>query len=338
MNFKKTLYLFIFFIFFWLPQSLMAKTSFESFSFKPTLLESSYFSVVQSKTLKENYLYFSNHVEYQYKPLTITSRAGIKTNVITHMSSTHLSIGCGLSPQFSFSLGLPFVFWQKFTQVGRTERGDKFGLGDLKLAGQYQVLTINEKKRFGLALQPFVLLPSGFKDVYAGFGKPSGGVVVVTEYQISPQLFVALNTGTHIKSEYDVGNAHSSSDLMLNLGLSLKTSQNSNWFIEVQSRSPFDRFYKDSQAIVLMTHTGFGFKLSERFKMKTAVGSGFFNGIGTPLFRFIAGISADVSLKKKDPLEEKTLYPIMPLPITEEPKKPVRKKVHKRKRRFLPIR
>lgn len=310
------------------------ETSADSYGFKPSSVQTPFFSLSSAVPLGKKSLFTSLYLDYAHHPFAAQNQLGTATQVISSLITFHASVGYGLTDSMTLALGLPVTPYARFTQIGSADTSGKVGVGDVKLLALWAFMPLKNKS--GLSFEPFVEIPTGYDSIYLSQGVFTGGGKLIAEFHPSDKIIFALNSGFHWKPEVELGNVKSGPEVSGGAGLAYRLGENWKLFGEGLARTVVNDFFGDTSSI-FEGHGGIQGRLSSSLAFVAGGGTGLGSGIGAPLFRIFSGLTyqADLTPKPKPepvppppPPPEPALEPIPPPP----PAKPVPSE-----RKFLPI-
>lgn len=321
--------------------ALAAQASFSVLPIQPSPTPTSYITLATTHPIEKRKLVGSFSLDYGYKPLTVIDRIGVSADVVTHLTAVHVGLAYGLMDNLTLSVGVPVITWEKFTQIGGGTAAGKSAVDDIRIAASYRFFHLGEKRRVDFSASPFIFVPTNFGLIYAGTNRLTAGLLLLGDLKITPSLLVTLNLGIHGKPKVDSGDAHSATDFMTGLGVALNAGRKADFFLETLSRTAVDRFFSNSHSVILESRLGLGWHITDNVKLTTAVGAGFFDGIGSSVFRTLLrlDVSSDIFNRKRTPPAPTPVVvptPEEPPPPTPTPKPRLKPKTNP-SHRFLPI-
>ncbi len=219
--------------------------------------------------------------------------AGVTNNtVIGNFYATY-----GILDWMSVGLNIPIWFWNDTRRLlSRNPDAvdpnfdSSMNLGDITLLFKFR-LRDNTDRLIGVALIPFVAMPSGPSSVWAGNGSVSGGLIVVLDFNIHDRVNLALNVGGRARDKTTIFNATMDHQLLASLGLSIKLISRLFLFLEGFMQPTFNDFFGNEVGIPAEALGGFKIKVSDRFSVRVGGGVGLTIGIGTPDWRAFLGLN-----------------------------------------------
>lgn len=307
------------------------------YGFRPTTGPTSFFSLSSAVPLQKKNFFASLYLDYAQNPFSTQNLIGTSTDVVSRLLSFDASVAYGLSDSLTLGLGAPFSPTVWFTQIGDTGASSKMGVGDVKLDLLWAFLPL--KNSVGLALEPFVEIPTGSDRLYLSEGAFTGGGNLISEFHLGKTAVAVLNAGVHWKPAVVIGDVPSGAELNAGAGLAFHLGQNWELFGEGMARTLFSDFLGRT-ASLYEGNAGFHLKMGSSLELITGGGAGFGDGIGAPLFRIFSGLNFQTQISKPPPpLPPPPLEPVIepePSPPPPAVQKPVLPPAP-RERKFLPI-
>ena len=121
-----------------------------------------------------------------------------RAGVVDGLISGHLRVGFGFTDWAEFDLKMPFLQVARIGEAfdGLAPDSWELSLGDLAIEGRFRLLS--EKKAIGIALIPFLKLPTGRKAIYTTSGVPTFGLKAGISKRWRPAHF-AVHVGYELK-------------------------------------------------------------------------------------------------------------------------------------------
>ncbi|MBI4212567.1 MAG: OmpA family protein [Deltaproteobacteria bacterium] len=280
-----------------------AATSFDTISFKPASDHGYYLTVEQSQTLKQWNAAIGAYGEF--------SRHSFQ-GVIDKQATVTVGGAVGLMDWLSLGATVTGVPHQQFFSptTGAEETKARWGDVTLNLKGR---IVDNEVSPIGIALVPFVTIPSGDDEHFVGNGKVTGGgKLVVDTARIADFLSFSINVGGQAREAVTLPGTRTINDQFIyGAAVNARILKPVQLIAEVQGWTTFDDFFKQGNRPVEM-NGAVRFLTSDTGGLAiTAGGGGRLNddGPGTPEWRVFGGLSY------RTPTEERE----QPEPIVETP-------------------
>jgi len=256
------------------------------------------------------------YADYARRPLELGQPAGARLiGVVDNTIIANFYATYGVLDWFSVGINIPVLFWNDFIpNAGPQFKGpptnglnpavtfDAAGnpislasdpqtnLGDIRIEFKFR-LRNNEDRLIGVALLPFLILPSGPSQTFAGNGYLSGGIKVVLDFNIHERVKLALNVGFQARDDVTILNARMDHQLLVGLGISIKIIERLMFIAEGEMDPVISEFFENEVETPAEVRGGFRIKVTDRFDINVGGGAGITIGIGTPDFRAFLGFN-----------------------------------------------
>jgi outer membrane protein OmpA-like peptidoglycan-associated protein len=275
-------------------------SSFDVLNFKPAISNNTdYFGIYSSRTVGRNGWNAGFYADFAHHPLEIGQPLGSRVlGVVDDTITGDFYATYGILDWFSVGLNIPIVFYNNFVDnvpqlpfgTGSGIRDKQTNLGDIRLEFKFRILN-NEDKLIGLALLPFVTMPSGDSNVFMGNGNAQGGLKIVLDFNIHKRVNIALNVGALARDGVQVLNAKIDDQLLLGLGLSIKIIERLMFIAEIENSTNLNDLFGNEVSTPLEARGGFRVKLNDHFNINVGGGAGLTVGVGSPDFRAFLGLN-----------------------------------------------
>ncbi len=173
-------------------------------------------------------------------------------------------------------------------------------LGDLQLELKARILD-NRKYPLGLAIAPFITVPTGNKEHFAGNEGATGGGKIVLDGIINDRYMLALNTGFIGRKKFDAYGLELGNQFLLGAGASAKIVRGLFITGEVDSSTTFSDFYSNKDKTSVELRGGLKWNIAKTgITLGASGGGGLIYGVGTPKYRVIGTISYTYPAKSKN--------------------------------------
>jgi outer membrane protein OmpA-like peptidoglycan-associated protein len=279
-------------------------SGFTSILFNPAISNNTdMFSVYSSQTIGKQGWNAGFYIDWAKNPIEVgappgTRQAGVVDDTITgNFYGTY-----GITDWFSVGLDIPIIFWNKVNPVilygpNGTFQDPTFStfdsqtnLGDILFQLKFRIRN-NADRLVGIALIPFVTLPSGPSSTFAGNGSVTGGVKLVVDFNIVERVKLALNLGFLAHDKVVLRNVVFNDKLLASLGLSIKIVNRLMFIAEGLMEPILDNFFDNEVQVPAEARGGFRVKLTDHLDLNIGGGAGLTIGIGAPDFRAFLGLN-----------------------------------------------
>jgi len=216
---------------------------------------------------------------------------GTSQEWVGRMQTLEFLVGVGLFPNSELNLHLPFV-------VDRTSGSSaglsSHGVSDLEITLKYSFLS-GSRDAIGLALVPFLTVPSGNQAEFLGWGTVTAGGMVVVDRKIGP-VFLAANLGFNFRPtrEFHPAMKTKAGSLVL-AGLGAEWRVLERWLsVLAETKAGIDVGGGD-HSTEMEAMTGLRLRVGG-FQIITGGAFGILDGAGTPDYRFMARFGYDVGI------------------------------------------
>lgn len=266
-----------------------------------------YLSVQDAETFLQNRWSAGFYLDYARKPLELRNIAtNQKFDIVRDLLTGHFVGAYGVTDWFSLGASVPVVFWQTFfdpnvqrTTLGNAPKQQKFGLGDVRLEGKFQLVPI-EKYNLGVALIPSFVFPTGKQNTFISGERWTPGIKLAIEGNIQDRVWLALNAGyqyVHGQTQFFAGNANAIIDDLLTFGLGARIRITDEWFLvgEALTETIAKNAFRQSTQSPSEVIGGFEFTPQGRsvrgLTFSLMGGGGITRGVGAPKAHVVFGVS-----------------------------------------------
>ena len=245
-------------------------SGFDAVNFDPAISnKTDYFGIYSSQTVGRRGWNLGIYADYARRPLELGQPAGARLiGVVDNTIIANFYATYGVLDWFSVGINIPVLFWNDFIpNAGPQFKGpptnglnpavtfDAAGnpislasdpqtnLGDIRIEFKFR-LRNNEDRLIGIALLPFLILPSGPSQTFAGNGYLSGGIKVVLDFNIHERVKLALNVGFQARDDVQILNARMDHQLLIGLGISIKIIERLMFIAEGEMDPVISEFFE----------------------------------------------------------------------------------------------
>ncbi|HSA60515.1 MAG TPA: OmpA family protein [bacterium] len=275
-----------------LPGALHAAASFDSISFKPATDQGFYLTTQQSQTLGQWGYAAGLLAEFSNDSVIARTSTGARINDVVEKEITlHAGGALGLFNWLNAGVLVEFVPFQEFNSIGTNIGDNGARMGDIRVDLKGRILD-NDKYPVGIALVPFVTLPTGSDSHFTGNGKVTGGgVLVIDTPRIRDKFSAALNVGAQIRSGAALTSGTSVDDqFLVGAGVNYAVHPKVQLIADVSGWTPFDNFWKNN----IRNLEGNGavrWLFARHWAATVGGGTGILDAIGAPDYRVFASIA-----------------------------------------------
>ncbi len=273
---------------------------FNAQNFRPASDSDLYLGVYGSRLIPKRQFSIGFMADYAHEPVILDNAAGAKLqNLIDREISAHLTAGYGILPWLDAGLIVSTAPYLVFRPADNAATGvdesattsTRIRMGDIGLNARFLVL---DKTIYpvGLAVLPFVTLPSGSAPNFVGNSSVTGGALVVVESKrIRDRFSVSFNAGYEIREAEALSTQTTINDLFLyGLAGNLSVLPQLDLITEIRGFTPVGNFFTSTQRPLELEAAGRYF-VTPRWAVSVGGGTGFLEGAGNPVFRVFSGIA-----------------------------------------------
>ena len=262
--------------------------------FHPTMDDSPYFTVYGSQTIQPWRYQLGGYLHLAKNTLEVEGGGFGRRGVLNNLLMGDFSGALGITDWFQVGLGVPVGLYVDFTDPNPPRLNEKsLRMGDVRIEPKLRLLDI-DRYSVGLAVVPFVTLPTGSGSRFIGNNVVTGGGKLVADIDIRRRVQVSINLGLMIRKGVLVVNTQQASQLTGGLGVNYKLFPRTMHLIaEMNGATNVGNFLKQQSESPLEVDAGLRFLLPKPSGMAITVGggAGITSGFGSPTYRILAGIS-----------------------------------------------
>jgi outer membrane protein OmpA-like peptidoglycan-associated protein len=293
------------------PSAARAATGFDSISFKPATDSGFYLTTQQSQTLGQWGYALGLLGEFNNDSVIAATATGAKINgVVNEQVVLHGTAALGLFNWLNAGVLVEGTPMQRFNAPVTNVEDNGARMGDVRVDLKARLLN-NEKHAIGIALVPFVTLPTGNEQHFVGNGKVTGGgLLVLDTKRFADKFSIALNAGGQIRSGLALASGNGVDDqFLMGLGANYAVTPKVQLIADVNGWTPFNNFMKNNFRN-LEGNGAVRILPTKHLAVTVGGGTGILDAIGAPDFRVFAGLAY------RHPKEEEA--PAPPPPLKEE--------------------
>ncbi|MBN1283343.1 MAG: OmpA family protein [Proteobacteria bacterium] len=285
---------------------------FEASSFHPAVDDGPYFTVYGSEALGQWQWVLGSTANYAYRPFQLIQNGNRVRGIIDDALQQDLYGSVGLVGRWlQFGVDMPVAWWLTYTDpnVPGAASQNKTALGDIQLNFKSELVQI-EKHRVGVAILPFITLPTGKGEYFTGNGGVAGGGKIIIEGRPVDRWGIALNAGVMARQKFTILDIEQTHQLLFGLGTSVDVTKNLAASAEIWGRTNLTDLFGKERETPAEVDAGLRYRIGESgFAVNGGGGFGIFRGSGAPTFRAFAGLSYRPPSREEeaaatDPLDE----------------------------------
>ncbi len=294
------------FCLFFVQRSARAAAGFDSLSFKPANDHGYYLNVEQSQTLGRGGLAIGATGEFSDDSVVIKNAAGVRIqDLIQRQASAYIGAAFGIFDWLNVGAGVSGVPYQQYLDPVTLINDNGARMGDVNVNLKARLLD-NKKLPIGVALVPFVTIPTGNEQHLIGNGKfTGGGLLVVDTKRMFDRVSLSLNAGGQVRQDVALTAGTTIEDQFLyGAGVNVAVAKTVQLIAEVDGWTTFNNFYDENNRNLEVNGA---LRLTpgekQRFAITAGGGTGLHDGAGAPDWRVFTTVSY------RNPREEEELPP-----------------------------
>ncbi len=273
-----------------IPQlSHATSTRFSAYDLWPSVGDRNYFSMSSSEGLKQREFFIELDNTYAHRPIkgTTTTGAAVPDVVAKYLAHT-LSLGFGFFDNWQIGVSIPIFSYARVsdpTVAPAAPLSTRRRVGDLRFTTKIRLVNA-DVHTFGLALEPFIIIPFNGDEVYLGESRILGGMRVIGDVKFNEYVRLALNVGSEFRERVIINNVNMNHRFLSNLGLSLRPVNNVTLSAEVQANTAYRAFFSEKEESPVEFLGGVRWDIGESgFSLAAGGGSCGVCGVKAPKFR-----------------------------------------------------
>ena len=267
---------------------------FEASSFHPAVDGGPYFTLYGSEALAQWQWVLGTQANYAYRPFQLVDANNKRVQgIIDHAIIQDVYGSVGLVGQWlQLGLDVPVAWWLNYQNptVAGSPSQQKIAMGDVILNLKSEFLKLHDH-RVGLALLPFVTLPTGKGLYFNGAGGVTGGGKVILEFLPVDRWNIALNAGVLARQKFVLNSTEQYHQLLYGLGTAVKITDNLSAAAEFSGRARLTGLFSHKRESPTEVDGGLKYAVADTGWMVDAGGgAGIVRGSGAPTFRAFIGV------------------------------------------------
>lgn len=306
---KRIIFVLVFLNLFFISSSFARFPSNSALYFRPAFDGSRYFSTLQSQGLYSGGFNAALHFNYAFEPVEVVTTTGATrvAGVVNDLAVGHALGAFGINDWINVGFDVPIAVYDTFFNFTHPDGSQcvitaacpqqtKSKLGDVMVAAKIRLLD-PDRFKFGIAVEPFVMLPTGSGYYLTGYGQFSGGGKVIFDLNMRHKFYMALNLGyqTLKKVNYAPDTAHAIVDDLLHYSAaaSVPIGRSFSVMAELFGVTPMQSAFKHEIQSPAEFLGGFRYDPGhlKRWVFTVGGGLGLDKGWGSPGYRALAQIN-----------------------------------------------
>lgn len=288
----KKVIIFLFLPMLWGSVAHAATSTFSLLYPRPAFGKSDYLSTLGTSGLGRHQWRLSSGFDYSYHPLEVTGGGDRVRGVVDNLFVEHFEGAFAPSDWWEIELEIPVVWLNEFTApvVPSPSPQNKSGVGDMLFRNRLSILR-GSKHPVGLAVVPFVTLPTGNENNYMGDKYPTGGALAAIDADFGV-VTAGLNLGFEARQHITWRDLDSGNLFLASGAVGVTIVDHLKGMADVYLATPIGHFFEDKVSTPAELQLGLKYALQETgITIDAGGGLSLVRAAGTPLFRTMAGLS-----------------------------------------------
>lgn len=227
------------------PSVFADSPTFNTLFFKPATGRNDYMMLHSTDTLHKFQFQFGEYISYGYRPLEVRGGGSRVQGIVDHTIVSDFVGAVSFLDWLQVGFDFPFALVDYFRPANSPATDpmrNKMGLSDLRFEIKARVM---DPCLFpvGLAVIPFVTVPTGKDSVFLGDPGMTGGMRVALDGRVSRHLGLTFNVGYQGGKKVNLRNVEFQHRLLLGGGLNVMLKHGLSVFAEINADSAFSHFF-----------------------------------------------------------------------------------------------
>jgi outer membrane protein OmpA-like peptidoglycan-associated protein len=277
---------------------------FEASSFHPAVDGGPYFTLYGSEALAQWQWVLGTQANYAYRPFQLVDANGNRVRgIIDHAIIQDVYASVGLVGQWlQLGLDVPVAWWLNYQDpnVATAPSQQKIAMGDVIVNLKSEFLKVRDH-RVGIALLPFVTLPTGKGAYFNGAGGVTGGGKLIFEFLPVDRWHIALNAGALFRQKFTLNNVEQYHQLLYGLGTAVDLTKRLSIAAEATGRAKLTGLFDNKQESPAEVDGGLKYAFDNGVMLDAGGGAGIVRGSGAPTYRAFLGVAYKKPIKEEAP-------------------------------------
>lgn len=253
-----------------------------------------FFTVFDSRSLSQFKLNIGTALDYAHRPLTGLSGV-TPVNITSDYLAGYLFAAFGIIDQLSVYANMPYLAYNRSTNPDTAPfppAKNYTKIGDLEFGFKWHILGQDDAP-LGLALVPFMTVPTGSEGTFMGNDGVTGGARFVVDGAATSWFRWSLNIGGVARKHVQAFGLDFKDQFLLSGAVRFKLASWAYAIGEASSTTPFAHFYEQKSTSPINTLFGMQWRIPscEGLIINTSAGFGEPYGSGAPQWRTMASVS-----------------------------------------------
>ena len=273
-------------------QSLALDKGFEAISLRPATDGGPYIGIWGAKNLNQLEWELGTLGVYAYRPLQLTQNGNRVRGILDKTIVQHFYGQLGIVDRWlSVGFDLPMGWWADFRDpnVATATNQNMLVVGDIYLNLKSELIKTNY---FGLAIRPFLTIPTGYGKEFFGNGSITGGGTLITEVKPFSIWSFSLNAGVQAREKFNFRDLEKSTQLELGLGTAIQITKPVSIVAEIATSTRLSGPFSEKVESPTEARGAVKWAIGKSGFLASAGGTaGIIRGSGAPTYAIFAGIS-----------------------------------------------
>lgn len=263
--------------------------------FRPNFDQQGGIAVQNSKTIPRLKFAPGVFINWVRNPIEFGLPNDTRTDTLVGWFATiDLLLATGITDDLTVGFDMPFNLSSNIEPIGTIVQEASSTIGDLNLYAKYRLRKQNEDQKIipGIAIVPFMTIPTGDDAVFFGNDQMTGGFKLAMDWIFSDRQNLSFNVGPRFREKDTVLNLTVGNELMAGLGYNrlIWEKQKLNLSVELVGSTTFSKFM--SEEISSPAELLIGIQkpwMNDQLHSTFGIGRGGTNGYGSPDIRIFLG-------------------------------------------------
>jgi len=282
--------------------ALALTKGFQAISLNPATDGGPYIGIWGSENLDQLEWELGTLGVYAYRPLQLTVNGNRTRGILDNTIVQHFYGQLGVVDQWlSIGFDLPMGWWAQFRDpnVAGATNQNKVVVGDATINLKTEFL---KTEKFGLALRPFLTIPTGYGGNFFGNGTVTGGGTLIAEINPIERWSISLNAGVQGRQEFNFRDIKKDTQLELGLGTAVQIAKPVSLVAEIATTTRFMDPFAEKVETPTEARGAVKWKIGKTGLLASAGGTaGIIRGSGAPTYSVFAGISFSPRRRERRP-------------------------------------
>ncbi len=294
-------------IFFQFQPVLADSTTFNVLFFAPAIGQNRYMMLRDTKTLHKYQFQFKEYISYGYRPLEMRQTGQRLRGIIDHTLVSDFIGAFGITEWMQIGFDFPYAFLDRFRPVASplgTPLRNERGLSDMRFELKAR---ITDDCRFpvGLAVAPFITIPTGSDNELLGDPGVTGGFNAIVDGRILRRLLLTFNLGFQTGRKVNIQNVDYQHRLLAGAGIHYQFPKGLAVFGEVNSNTNVDTAFSEKDVNPVEGMVGVKWDIKKTgVELAAAAGNCLICGVKGANARAVLGVGYRYNTKKYQDLDD----------------------------------